>query len=49
MMTGSGDLTILALKAGVADFMQKPFGRGELLAVLGQLSGLRCLDGAHQE
>jgi two-component system response regulator FixJ len=38
MMTGSGDLTILALKAGVADFMQKPFGRGELLSVLDQVS-----------
>lgn len=34
MMTGSGDLTILAMKAGASDFMQKPFGRGELLAVL---------------
>ena len=38
MMTGSGDLTILAFKAGVADFMQKPFGRGELLSVLDQIS-----------
>ena len=38
MMTGSGDLTVLALKAGVADFMQKPFGRGELLSVLDQIS-----------
>ncbi|HVL78520.1 MAG TPA: response regulator [Sphingomicrobium sp.] len=37
MMTGSGDLTLLALKAGVADFMQKPFGRSELLSVLDQL------------
>ena len=34
LMTGSGDLTLLALKAGAADFMQKPFGRGELLSVL---------------
>jgi two-component system response regulator FixJ len=34
MMTGSGDLTVLAMRAGVADFMQKPFGRGELLSVL---------------
>src|SRR5262245_38464219 len=24
MMTGSGDLTVLAMRAGVADFMQKP-------------------------
>jgi two-component system response regulator FixJ len=38
MMTGSGDLAVLALKAGVAEFMQKPFGRGELLSVLDQLS-----------
>lgn len=37
MMTGSGDLTVLALKAGIAEFMQKPFGRGELLSVLDQL------------
>jgi two-component system response regulator FixJ len=38
LMTGSGDLTVLALKAGVADFLQKPFGRGELLSVIGQLA-----------
>jgi two-component system response regulator FixJ len=38
LMTGSGDLTVLALKSGAADFMQKPFGRNELLAVLDQLS-----------
>ena len=38
MMTGSGDLTILAFKAGVAEFMQKPFGRGELLSVLDQIT-----------
>jgi two-component system, LuxR family, response regulator FixJ len=38
MMTGSGDLTVVALKAGVADFLQKPFGRGELLSVIGQLT-----------
>ena len=38
MMTGAGDLTILAFKAGADDFIQKPFGRGELLAVLDQLS-----------
>ena len=37
MMTGSGDLTILAMKAGASDFMQKPFGRGELLSALEQL------------
>jgi len=34
MMTGSGDLTVLAMRAGAADFMQKPFDRGELLSVL---------------
>ena len=34
MMTGSGDLTVLAMRAGVADFMQKPFDRGQLLSVL---------------
>ena len=34
MMTGSGDLSLLAMRAGVADFMQKPFDRSELLSVL---------------
>lgn len=34
MMTGSGELTILAFKAGAIDLMQKPFGRHELLSVL---------------
>ena len=38
LMTGSGDLTVLALKAGAADFMQKPFDRNELLTALDQLS-----------
>lgn len=38
MMTGSGDLTVLALKAGASEFMQKPFGRSEILSVLDQLS-----------
>ena len=38
MMTGGGDLTILALKAGITEFIQKPFGRAELLAVLDQLA-----------
>lgn len=37
MMSGSGDLTLLAMKAGVADFMQKPFGRNELLSMLDQI------------
>jgi two-component system response regulator FixJ len=37
MMTGSGDLTLLAMRAGVADFMQKPFDRGELLSVLSEV------------
>jgi two-component system response regulator FixJ len=39
LMTGSGDLSLLAFKAGVACFMQKPFGRDELLAVLDKLCG----------
>lgn len=38
MMTGAGDLTILAMKAGVAKFIQKPFDRSELLATLDELS-----------
>lgn len=38
MMTGSGDLTLLALKAGVDHFLQKPFGRSELQWVLDQLA-----------
>ena len=38
MMTGSGDLTVLALKSGAADFLQKPFDRCELLTVLDQLA-----------
>ena len=37
MMTGSGDLTVLAMRAGAADFMQKPFDRGELLSVLQEI------------
>lgn len=38
LMSGAGDLTLLALKAGATEFMQKPFGRGELLSVLDQVS-----------
>ena len=37
MMTGSGDLTILVMKAAATDFMQRPVGRGPLLSVLEQL------------
>lgn len=37
MMTGSGDLTVVAMAAGVANFIQKPFGRSELLSTLKQL------------
>lgn len=37
MMTGSGDLMVLAMRAGAFEFMQKPFGRGELLSVLAQV------------
>lgn len=46
LMTGSGDLTLLALRAGVAYFLQKPFGRSELLAVLDQLCERPCLNEA---
>lgn len=38
MMTGAGDLTLPALPAGVAHLLQKPFRRGELVAVLESLS-----------
>lgn len=38
MMTGSGDLTLLAWKAGVSAFIPKPFGRSEILAVLDQVT-----------
>jgi len=38
LMTGSGDLALLALKSGAADFMQKPFDRSELLSVLGEIT-----------
>jgi two-component system response regulator FixJ len=44
LMTGGGDLTVLALKAGAAEFMQKPFGRVEILSVLAQLAADQCLD-----
>jgi two-component system response regulator FixJ len=37
MMTGSGDLTVLALKAGASEFVQKPFDRSEILSVLEHL------------
>lgn len=42
MMTGSGDLTLLALKSGAIDLMQKPFGRSELLSVLERASTHHC-------
>jgi len=32
MMTGAGDVTVLALKAGARDLMNKPFARPELSA-----------------
>lgn len=38
MMTGSGDLTLLAWKAGVSGFIPKPFGRSEILTVLEQVT-----------
>lgn len=43
LMTGSGDLTLLALKAGVAELMLKPFGRSELLAVIDQVTVRPCV------
>jgi len=38
LMTGSGDLTLPALRAGAANFMQKPFDRRELLSVLDDIA-----------
>ena len=38
MMTGSGDLTLLAWKAGVSAYIPKPFGRSEILSVLDQVT-----------
>jgi len=38
MMTGSGDLTLLAWKAGVAAFVPKPFGRNEIVSVLDEIT-----------
>lgn len=38
MMTGSGDFTLLAWKAGVAAFVPKPFGRGEIISVLDEIT-----------
>ncbi|MDP9421472.1 MAG: response regulator [Pseudomonadota bacterium] len=38
MMTGAGDLTLLAWQAGVAAFVPKPFGRKEILSVLDEIT-----------
>lgn len=38
MMTGSGDFTLLAWKAGVAGFVPKPFGRSEIISVLDEIT-----------
>jgi two-component system response regulator FixJ len=38
MMTGAGDLTLLAWKAGVAAFIPKPFGRHEIISVLDEIT-----------
>lgn len=38
MMTGAGDLTLLAWKAGVAAFIPKPFGRSEIISVLDEIT-----------
>jgi len=47
LMTGGGDLTLLALKAGASDFIQKPFGRGELLSLIEQIVAGPCLASTH--
>ena len=46
MMTGGGDLTLPAWKAGVAGFIPKPFGRSEILAVLEQAAAERFVASA---
>lgn len=38
MMTGQGDFTLHAWKAGVAGFIPKPFGRSEILTVLREVA-----------
>lgn len=38
LMTGTGDLTLLAWKAGVAGFVPKPFGRSEIISVLDKIT-----------
>ena len=38
MMTGSGDLTLMAWQAGVAAFVPKPFGRKEIVSVLDEIT-----------
>ena len=38
MMTGAGDLTLLAWQAGVAAFVPKPFGRAEIISVLDEVT-----------
>lgn len=38
MMTGSGDLRVPALKGGATDFIQKPFGRSEIVAALAEVA-----------
>jgi two-component system response regulator FixJ len=43
LITGSGDLMMLALKAGASDFLQKPFGRVELLSMLEQFAAQQRL------
>jgi FixJ family two-component response regulator len=44
LMTGAGDLTLLALKAGATDFMQKPFDRGQFLSALDDIGERRRTD-----
>jgi two-component system response regulator FixJ len=45
MMSGSGNLTVLAERAGFAQFLQKPFGRDELLCALAAVHPGRQLHG----
>jgi two-component system response regulator FixJ len=43
MMSGYGNLSSLARRAGVAQFLQKPFGRDELLLALDETpAGVHC-------
>lgn len=47
MMTGSGDLTLLAWQAGVAAFVPKPFGQKEIISVLDEITTGHFVASAH--